>query len=101
MAPPDPNAHSAVRTFLGRVLLAFALVLVIAAGVIGVQSVLTHNNPFATAMNDFPVIPAPQTEFHKDRIAVLLLGIDYDSNAKDEEYSTNARTDTIKAVALN
>ena len=101
MAPPDPKAPSGAKTVVGRVLLAFALVLAIAAGAIGVQSILTHNNPFATAMNDFPVIPAPQTEFHKDRIAVLLLGIDYDYNAKDEEFSANARTDTIKAVALN
>ncbi|MGH7755995.1 MAG: LCP family protein, partial [Vulcanimicrobiaceae bacterium] len=46
-------------------------------------------------------IPEPQTYFHKDRIRVLVLGIDYNYNDKDEAYSTGARSDTIMALSLN
>jgi LCP family protein required for cell wall assembly len=101
MAPPEPGKHFGVAGFFGRLMIALGLLCGLVAGAVTVQSIVQHRNLFATAMNDFPVIPSPQSEFHKDRVALLLLGIDYDYNAKDEEYSANARTDTIKAVALN
>src|ERR1700694_2005410 len=40
-------------------------------------------------------IPAPREAFHKDRIYVLVLGIDYDYDEKDQPSSKNARSDTI------
>ena len=101
MAPPEPGKHLSVGRFFGRLLIAVGLLCGLVAGAVTVQSIVEHRNVFTTAMNDFPVIPSPQSEFHKDRVSLLLLGIDYDYNTKDEEYSANARTDTIKAVALN
>jgi len=101
MAPPEPGRPFSVRTLVGRLLIALGLAVGVLTGAIAVQSIVEHSNPIATAISDFPVIPSPQSEFHKDRVAILLLGIDYDYNNLDEEMSANARTDTIKAVAVN
>jgi LCP family protein required for cell wall assembly len=87
----------------GKVLLALGLIFGIGAGLVGMQSVMQHRAPTDVIGTDvrMPFIAEPQDLFHKDRVAILLLGIDYDYNSKDEEMSANARTDTIKAVALN
>ena len=79
------------------------LIFGVGAGVVGMQSVVQHRAPTDVIGTDvrMPFIAEPQDLFHKDRVAILLLGIDYDYNSKDEEMSANARTDTIKAVALN
>jgi polyisoprenyl-teichoic acid--peptidoglycan teichoic acid transferase len=42
--------------------------------------------------------PAPEKLFHKSHILVLAEGLDYDYNEKDQEYSSGARSDAIKAV---
>jgi LCP family protein required for cell wall assembly len=85
--------------FVKRAAVALALLAGLFAGVVATQSVLQRRAP-VDVVGGY-VIPAPQAYFHQDRIALLLLGIDYDYSDKDEEFSTNARTDTIKAVALN
>jgi LCP family protein required for cell wall assembly len=46
-------------------------------------------------------IEAPQQHFHKDRIALLMLGIDYNYDEKGQPYSKNARSDTIMTLSLN
>ncbi len=45
--------------------------------------------------------PSPQYVFHKDHILVLAEGLDYDYNNKDEEFSTQSRSDVIKAIDLD
>ena len=45
--------------------------------------------------------PSPQDVFHKDRLLVLAEGLDYDYNDKDEEFSTQSRSDVIKAIDLD
>ena len=67
------------------------------------QALVQHRSPTDVVTSDVApfVIEPPQAHFHKDRIALLLLGIDYNYNDKDEEYSSDARTDTIKALSLN
>ncbi len=45
--------------------------------------------------------PSPQQVFGKNNILVLIEGLDYDYTAKDEEYSTQARSDVIWAVNLD
>jgi LCP family protein required for cell wall assembly len=87
---------------LGRVLIVAAFVAGVFGGVVFGQAYLERKSPVdVMAGYGLPVIPSPQSLFHKNRIAIVLLGIDYDYDAKDEEYSKNARSDTIKAVALN
>jgi len=46
-------------------------------------------------------VPAPQTLFGKDKLLVLLLGIDYDYTERDMPSSTHARSDTIMVAALD
>lgn len=80
-----------------------ALIVGIAAGGVAMQSVVQQRSPSDVVISDvrMPFVPSPQELFEKDRVSLLLLGIDYDYNNKDEEMSSNARTDTIKTVALN
>lgn len=54
-----------------------------------------------TLTSMFNLAPDPQDVFHKDRLAMLLLGIDYNYNAKDIEFSEGARSDTIMAMSLD
>jgi LCP family protein required for cell wall assembly len=85
-----------------RALVGAALLVGIAAGAIVTQAIIQRRTP-TDVMADYglPVIESPQSHFHKDRVALLLMGIDYDYNAQDEEYSSDARADTIKAVSLD
>jgi LCP family protein required for cell wall assembly len=47
------------------------------------------------------VLPDPQTVFGKDRLRVLVVGLDYDYNAQDLESSAQSRSDVIMAVNLD
>ena len=97
MAPRQPtSAGHRARTVVSVVL---ALVAGVVLGTIAVKAVVEHRSPVNVVVEQF--VPPPQQYFHKDKIAILLLGIDYDYDSHDEEYSANARTDTIKAVAVN
>jgi LCP family protein required for cell wall assembly len=89
------------RTWAARFATGAALLLGIFIGTVAAQSWITRQSP-TTVMAGYglPVIAAPQSYFHRDRIAVLLLGIDYNYDSHGMEYSTNARSDTIKAVSL-
>lgn len=46
-------------------------------------------------------IPPPQQVFGKDRLAVLVLGIDYNYDNYDQPFSKDARSDTIMAISLD
>jgi LCP family protein required for cell wall assembly len=94
MAPPEPRTFG-IGMFFQRLAAGLGIVVLLACVAIAAQSIIEHKNPFATAMGDLPpVIPSPQSAFHKNRI-------DYNYDSHGMEYSANARTDTIKAVALN
>ena len=47
------------------------------------------------------ITPSPAQLFGKNNILVLVEGLDYDYNDKDEEYSSKARSDIIWAVNLD
>jgi LCP family protein required for cell wall assembly len=69
-------------------------------GVLATRMVQTGSlNPVTTAVTFF--VPSPETVFGRDRLYVLLLGIDYNYDTKDQEYSTQARSDTIMAAGLD
>ena len=80
-------------------LLSVVLGFVVFSGYVGVKSVIDHRSLSAEVGNFF--VDPPQKVFAKDRINVLLLGIDYNYDAKDQEYSTGARSDTIMALSLS
>src|SRR3974390_1311142 len=46
-------------------------------------------------------IPSSRDVFGKDRLAVLILGIDYNYDDRDLPFSKGARSDTIMAVSLD
>jgi LCP family protein required for cell wall assembly len=62
-------------------------------------SVAFHRTPMQIL--SLQLTPSPQELFGKDHVLVLLEGLDYDYNDKDEEFSTQSRSDVIKAVDLD
>jgi len=46
-------------------------------------------------------VPTPQAVFGKDRLSVLILGVDYNYDDRDIEFSKGARSDTIMTAALD
>lgn len=102
MSRRKPKRSRVIAVWAARFAVCIALLVGVFAGTVVTQAFITRKSPTQVmAGYGLPVIPSPQTYFHKDRVALLMLGIDYDYNAKDIEYSTNARSDTIKAVALD
>src|SRR5271166_1727781 len=79
-------------------LIAVLLVLGIGAAAAG-YAVVEHRNPVMAITQAF--VPSPQQVFGKSNLLVLVEGLDYDYNAKDEEYSTDSRSDVIWAVNLD
>ncbi|MBV9271809.1 MAG: LCP family protein [Candidatus Eremiobacteraeota bacterium] len=80
--------------FFAALLVAFGLAIFI-----GAYSMITHRSIKDLVMS--PLAPPPQEVFGKNNILVLLEGLDYDYNSKDEEYSSQARSDVIKALNLD
>ena len=97
-APSSP-LRTGLRFGLSGFAIVMGLAIGIVAGTVTVQSILQHRSPTDILLGSF--IQPPQALFHKDRIAVLLLGIDYSYDDKDQEYSTSARSDTIMALSLD
>ncbi len=46
-------------------------------------------------------VPAPDQVFGKPNLLILAEGLDYDYTANDIEFSTNSRSDIIKAINLD
>ncbi len=89
-----------VRRWLPYAFLAVMLVVSAVCGVVVTRMVQTGSlNPVTTAVTFF--VPSPQSVFGRDRLYVLLLGIDYNYDSKDQEYSAQARSDTIMAAGLD
>jgi LCP family protein required for cell wall assembly len=61
--------------------------------------VVERRNPVIAFTQMF--VPSPQQIFGKSNLLVLVEGLDYDYNEKDEEFSTNSRSDVIWAVNLD
>ncbi len=81
--------------------LGLLLVVGIAAGAITFRSLHEKISPMAVVGETVNPIPSPESLFHHRRIYALLLGIDYNYDSKDQEYSQGARSDTIMALSLD
>jgi LCP family protein required for cell wall assembly len=77
---------------------------------VGAGWILFRPSPMTTAMDvvQQPVravqavlIPDPLKVFHKDRLRVLLIGLDYDYDRLDQETSKSSRSDIIMALSLD
>jgi LCP family protein required for cell wall assembly len=98
-----PWIHAGRPQLLKAALIALPIVVAVAAalGIAGVR----HGALAPVASAVIPVAraitPTPQRAFGKDRIALLVLGIDYDYTPTDLPSSKSARSDTIMAVSLD
>lgn len=102
LAPaPDKPAFFA-RVAKPGAIAAGLIVVALAAGIAGF-SVTQHKAPWViiASIAARPLAPPPQELFHRDHLLVLVEGLDYDYNDKDEEFSTQSRSDVIMAVNLD
>jgi LCP family protein required for cell wall assembly len=88
--------HDRIAYGLGAFLILFGLV----TGFVAFTMVRAHTfNPVTGVVTYF--VPAPQDVFGKNRIFVLLMGLDYDYDRLDMPTSKDSRTDKIEAFALD
>lgn len=76
-----------------------ALVVVGIAAAFGGYAIVEHRSPVAAITQI--LVPSPQQVFGASNLLVLVEGLDYDYNSKDEEYSSSSRSDVIWAVNLD
>ena len=79
--------------------IAAAIVLVGIGSAMAGYAIVEHRNP-VTAIEQV-LVPTPSQVFGKQNLLVLVEGLDYDYNSKDEEFSTNSRSDVIWTVNLD
>jgi len=83
---------------LGGLLIVVGLVF----GLIAYRMLSLHENFMTSASKVIPIIvESPQSAFGKDRIYVMLLGIDFNYDEKGMPYSKGARSDTIMTAGLD
>jgi len=95
---PGWNWHSFIPPLL------WLLVIVIGAtvGVVAYRMIHDHDNLQRSLGRTLPIyVPPPEAVFDKDRIYLLVLGIDYNYDSKDQPYSKGARSDTIMVAGLD
>lgn len=95
---PDPQGKRRIDIRRAAITIAALLVLGFLALLAGF-SLAFHRTPLEVISGQ--LTPSPQELFGKDHVLVLVEGLDYDYNARDEEYSTQSRSDVIKAVDLD
>ncbi|MGA2395159.1 MAG: LCP family protein [Candidatus Lustribacter sp.] len=94
--PEDYARHDRMAYVLGAVLIVFGLL----TSAVAYTMVRSHTyNPVVGIVNYF--VPSPESEFGKERIYVLLAGLDYDYNNLDEPTSKDSRTDKLEIYALD
>jgi LCP family protein required for cell wall assembly len=98
--PPPPRRSSRLwRRNVPIAALSLLFVFCIAIGYLAVRAKLHHRSLQQEIVNIF--IPSPEQLFGKDRIHVLVVGLDYDYTDRDMHYSSHSRTDTILALTLD
>jgi LCP family protein required for cell wall assembly len=97
LAAPDPDRP---RRNVWRLVAAIVGLIALGAGsALAAFAYFKHESPVTAITQIF--VPSPQQVFGKPNILVLVEGLDYDYTSKDEEFSTNSRSDVIWAVNLD
>jgi polyisoprenyl-teichoic acid--peptidoglycan teichoic acid transferase len=94
--PSNAGDPGGVPLWLRRTLLVVGLILLGCGSAMAGFAIFTHQNPIAAIADSF--IPTPMQVFGKPNLLLLVEGIDYDYTANDVEYSSESRSDIIKAV---
>jgi len=103
MADQDPTAHPPRRWVL-RAMYPLAAVFVVLGcfmTFVALRMERTGETIRDAVVGQTFSIPTPREVFHKDRIYAMVLGIDYDYDAKDQPSSAHARSDTIMVTGLD
>jgi LCP family protein required for cell wall assembly len=98
LAPVDPPTRRS-SGIVRLVLLAIGLLAIASGAALAAYAFFEHKNPVMAITQMF--VPSPEQVFGKPNILVLVEGLDYDYTGKDEEFSTNSRSDAIWAVNLD
>jgi LCP family protein required for cell wall assembly len=96
VAPANRRSRAVFALIVTVVLAALAL-----AGVMVAHSHRATRAIAAAVRQLPPPIPPPQEFFGKSFIRVLVVGLDYDYNALDEETSAHSRSDIIMALGID
>jgi LCP family protein required for cell wall assembly len=100
--PPGGGAPSRWFTLVPYVLGTLLIAVGCVFGVIAYRMLHDHDNFAQSISKTLPFyVPGPATVFGKDRIYVMLLGLDYDYTLTDQPFSSHSRTDTIKVLGID
>ena len=94
-AAPSPGKNLILR----RISLILGLFLVGVGSIFAGFAIFKHENPIQVITQSF--VPSPDQVFGRPNLLVLVEGLDYDYTANDVEFSTNSRSDMIKAINLD
>lgn len=95
---PQPPTRRAAP-LLKRIGIVVGIIVIGLIAVVAGFSIVQKKNPLQVVAE--PFVPTPQQVFGKNHLLVLVVGLDYDYNDKDEEYSSQSRSDVIKAVNID
>ena len=85
-----------------RIAIIVALIVLGGGSALAGYAIVEHRNPVSAITQITQIfVPPPQQVFGSQNLLVLIEGLDYDYTAKDEEFSTNSRSDAIWAVNLD
>ena len=97
---PDAGAPSSGgNRILRRIALVVGFLLIGIGSVFAGFAIFKHENPIQVLSQTF--VPSPDQVFGRPNLLVLAEGLDYDYTANDVEFSTNSRSDIIKAINLD
>jgi LCP family protein required for cell wall assembly len=96
---PQRRRHRSGVRVVPVATLAILFILCIAVGFLALRAKSHHRSLQQEIVNIF--IPPPEQIFGKDRISILVLGIDYNYTDRDIEFSAGARSDTIFVATLD
>ncbi|HVA27040.1 MAG TPA: LCP family protein, partial [Candidatus Baltobacteraceae bacterium] len=85
--------------WLRRAALVAGLILIGGGSALAGFAAFKHENPIEMIAQTF--VPSPEQVFGKPNLLVLVEGLDYDYTANDVEFSTDSRSDMLKAVNLD
>jgi polyisoprenyl-teichoic acid--peptidoglycan teichoic acid transferase len=93
MIRPPSSSRTAVALCAG------AFVALVALG----ATLFRHSTPVMTVVHalESALVPEPQKLFGKDRLSVLVIGLDYDYDKLDQETSKSSRSDVIMALNVD
>ena len=98
LAPEDARKRKRLGVVPMAILGVLALFCV-ATAFIAIKSSTSHRNFVNTTVSLF--VPSAESKFGKSRIYLMILGVDYNYDDKDQEYSSGARSDTIMVAGLD